>query len=467
MIILGSKAYSDLPATYDLRDVNGTNLMTSVKNQSGGTCWTFGTMGAMESNLKITGNWIANGESNNPNLAEYHLDWWNGFNQHNNDDTIPKTGGGLQVHQGGDYRVAAAYMTRGDGAVRDSDAQSYSTAPNRSSNTYHYYCPEHIEWFTDNNSLYNISTIKNILIERGALGTCVYYANGFFSAGTYYQPPSDANEPNHAITMAGWDDNKVTQATTNGAWLCKNSWGPGWNGNGYFWISYYDKYCGKHPEMGAVSFKNVKKQSYKNIYYHDYHGWRDTFSSNTALNIFYANDSEKLDAVSFYTATNNVDYLLKIFSSFKNGTLSNELISQTGTFEYTGFHNIELDNKLTLTNTQQFCIFLKLSHGGQAFDRTSEIPVLLYYNNPEPEFDFEKYLKNLGKSKKMATVVVSSANAGQSFYWNGAHWIDFTNINATANFCIKGLTVSIPEPFLFIIYNLLIIIWYRYGKIKF
>jgi C1A family cysteine protease len=418
------------PQTFDLRDYNGNNYVTAIKSQSGGTCWTHGTMACIESNLLMTGNWAEAGESGEPNLAEYHLDWWNGYNQYYNQDLDPpnNNGQGLEVHMGGDYRVSTAYLSRGDGAVRDIDGQSYDPAPAFSDTSFHYYYPRDVEWFEIGDNFENMDLIKSKIMENGVMATCMYYNSAYINSEfEHYQPASASQEPNHSVAIIGWDDNRVVEgAPGNGAWLCKNSWGAGWGLNGFFWISYYDKQACHNPEMGSVSFQNVVAKSFDTVYYYDYHGWRDTLTTATeAFNAFTAAKNEDIGAVSFFCAGNNVNFAVKVYDDFDGSNLQNVLSEKIGTIACCGFHTIDLPVLAEMTAGDDFYVYLYLSEGGIPYDRTSEVPVLL------------------GSSSR--TVVPSTANPGESYYNNAKGWVDFydyidpSGYLNTGNFCIKAL----------------------------
>lgn len=81
--------------------------------------------------------------------------------------------------------------------------------------------------------------IKQAIYDHGkvAVALCVNNAFGNWNSDEVFEKEYGCGiyEPaNHGVTLVGWDDNKGHV----GAFLLKNSWGPGWNGDGYIWISY-------------------------------------------------------------------------------------------------------------------------------------------------------------------------------------------------------------------------------------
>ncbi|MBN1968011.1 MAG: T9SS type A sorting domain-containing protein [Candidatus Delongbacteria bacterium] len=449
--------FADLPTNFDLRNVNGENYVTSVKSQQGGTCWTHATMAVMESNLLKSNDWLYTYE---PDLAEYHLDWWNGFNQNYNGDLENPTGTGLEVHMGGDYLVSAAYLARTNGAVANSSAQSFDNPPEYYDYDYDIYSPEHIEWYTMDDELNGIEEIKQAIIDYGAIGTCMFYNNAFIDWDyNHYQPATSNELPNHAVTIIGWDDERITQAPNAGAWLVKNSWGTGWGHDGYFWISYYDKWSCREPFMGAVSMRGKINYGFLNFQDsaigHDYHGWRDTLEDvSIAMNHFDQEDSPYIiggfswiDGYGIITATDNCEVTITTASDFE---FQNIIDNRTVLVPKRGFHYIETENMVGIMYMSDIYVKVELSNGGHAIDRTSDIPVLLG-----------------GVPGK--TIVESTADYNESFYFQNGEWLDLKEYDlgdytGSANFCIKiyaehevsieetiaenhGIISSYPNPF--------------------
>ena len=194
------------PASYDLRTYN---KVTPVKNQgSCGSCWAHGAYGSLESTLMPTETWDFN---------EWDLNVNHGFD--------------YASCQGGNNEMSAAYLARWSGPFSEGQ-----TTPVRKHLQDLIYIPPKASALDNNN-------IKSAIMNYGAISGSFYWNSGYLRSGGYYYPSGGSG--NHMITIVGWDDNHaVSGAPGNGAYLCKNSWGSTWNGDGYFWISYYDGIMG-------------------------------------------------------------------------------------------------------------------------------------------------------------------------------------------------------------------------------
>ena len=143
-----------------------------------------------------------------------------------------------------------------------------------------------------------------------------------------------------------------------------------------------------------------------------------------------ATEDEAITAVNFFTADDNVDYVVRIYDDFDGTTLSNQLDEVTGNLTYTGLHTVDLNDEIGIFSGDDFYVYLSLSSGGFPYDRTSDVPVLLG-----------------GDSR---VIVPSAANTGESYYKDEDAWSDFydyiddSGFENTGNICIKALAFHDP-----------------------
>lgn len=391
-------------AYYDLRTVS---KMTPVRDQGNeGACWAFATYGSMESCLLTAETWDFS-ENNLVNLSGFDL----GFSD------------------GGNIQMSIAYLARWNGPVLESQdpyprpGQSVNLTPSKHTQRV-YILPERTGYTAN-------SAIKQAILDYGAVFTVMRSQSGYLkesTGGYYYNGSADIN---HAVTIAGWDDNFsrnnfLIQPPGNGAFIIKNSWGTSWGKSGYFYISYYDT---KVAEYSAVVPRVEAVSNYARIYQYDPLGAVSWFGYGNqtcwGANMFTASAAESLRAVSFHTPIANSKVTIYIYTgctanSPRSGSLRT---TQSATLSHFGYHTVKLNTAVSLTSGQRFSVVIKFETPG--------------YNYPLP-FEYAQS----GYSSR------ASASPGQSFFSsNGSSWSDMTSYNSTANNCIKAFTgTGTPPP---------------------
>lgn len=344
----GIDSFGELPSNYDLRD---EGLVTSVKNQNGGTyadnCWAFAMYAALESYLlkyeniayDLSENHMKNAMYEN---GEYGVDW----------------------AKGGNHLMAFAYLLRGSGPVNEAQDPYNTSSIDPIAKTLSIlkyvtgfkYIPLKLNYL-DNNQL------KYAILTYGALYTSVD-SNHFKPNGTSYSNISSQNA--HAVAIVGWDDNYsasnfAVRPPGDGAWIIKNSWGSSSGQEGYYYVSYYDStFPGVTDQFAAIAISSVDNLSeYRSIYQYDPLGNSYEsigYNSNVAwfANQFTAVTANPLKAFGLYTFGSS-SYMVNITV---NGISK---LVQTGNLTGAGYHTVKLNSLVGLLKGDVFKITVKLN----------------------------------------------------------------------------------------------------------
>ncbi|MFC2060763.1 C1 family peptidase, partial [Chloroflexota bacterium] len=201
------------PATLDWRDKDGGDWTTSIKNQGQcGSCWAFGSIGAMESQINIA----ANEPTIDMDLSEQYLlscsgGSCNGWSLEGTLDFLRDTG----------TTDEAAFPYKADDKIPCGTATPFI---------------EGRKWKLDNWGWVSLGTptpdeIKAYLQERPLVTGFNVYEDFLYYSGGIYKHVTGKLLGGHAVSMVGWNDAEQY-------WICKNSWGTDWGENGWFRIEW-------------------------------------------------------------------------------------------------------------------------------------------------------------------------------------------------------------------------------------
>ena len=376
---LGANAASSvdsmLPGRFDLRTTKPPGV-TPVRNQYAcGSCWTFGTMGPIESNLLYK-------KKKTTNYSEEDLNLENGF------DNGPCTGG--------QYLMSAAYLTRWSGPVSERDrpyaywlAEGDITSPSPLDETTQAMPPspaihiQKVRFLTPSQQPMTEperNVLKRIVMNDGAVGVAFFFGDEFYNSSTNAFYNNQNTNTNHGVTLVGWDDNFPRTAFNNpppmdGAFIIKNSWGTKWGDEGYFYLSYFDK-----SFQSATQFLEPEpKSNYTRIYEYDPLGLVNTLGVNGASdpetgwmsNVFMASaNATKIKALGFYALVPNTQYTIQVRTEVTVGfgyadPVSGKLVGETsGTLVDAGYNTVKLPSVARVTANRPFSVVVRLHTPG-------------------------------------------------------------------------------------------------------
>ncbi|WP_327358315.1 C1 family peptidase [Streptomyces sp. NBC_01304] len=215
-----------VPGAYDLRDVDGQNYITPVRNQGNcGSCVAFGTLAAAEGTLRVA--------LKNPDLeidySEAHLFYCHARREGRNCDN--------------GWWVDRALEAIKNSGVVDENCYPYTGGDQNCSNLSDS-APSRLTYIENWRRYVTPASMKIWLAGEGPLIACfTVYEDFMYYGGGVYRHVWGERLGGHCVCVVGYDDE-------GGYWICKNSWGEDRGESGFYRIGYGE--VGIDAEMWTV-----------------------------------------------------------------------------------------------------------------------------------------------------------------------------------------------------------------------
>lgn len=353
---------NDFPMVYDMRD---SAWLTPVKTQSAGACWAYSVMGALESRLLMLGYGTLDLSDNN--LKHCH-------------QYVPERS------TNGNHWMATAYFARRAGPYLETE-DPYPGGTSGPEN-----CPDTLDaLFYVHQARYpppqNINAIKQTVLDVGAVWSLMYFHASYLNPTDHTYYFGGTNNVNHVGCVVGWNDT-LTTAGGNGAWIVRNTYGPTWADDGYYYISYSDSQFLKYNAYWPAVMEN---EEHTMIFQHDEIGgyWGAGGWNEIAYGLVKfdgpAWDME-ITKIGTFVLYAGCGVEIKIFTQFGD-SLSGLIGSrEEEVLELPGYYTFDLDSAIRIPAGQDF--YVQVKYNSNHPDLMYPVPVedtIAGYSLPEIE----------------------------------------------------------------------------------
>lgn len=322
---------NNLPISFDLRE---TNVLSPVKTQPNGGCWTSASNATLESWLRTSGY-------GNYNFSDINLQLFNGFTD--------------ERRTYGNHLMSTAYYTRQSGPIiknKDTDSIKFVKASVPHLVTDARFLPN------------NPNLIKQTIKKFGPVYSMMYFKREETDSITsiYY---TEKKNINHVVSLVGWNDTLSTKKG-RGVWITQNSLGPKYGDDGFFYIPFQDKNI---LNNNSVWTKWLPGKHNFDLYYLDTLGSYNGYGFDTTLCYglieYTAQNDGVLNKVATWIGEDSTSIKIEVYQSFNKDSkaLSDLLISEKNELcRFAGYYTFELSNPTHLLKGEDFYILIKYSH---------------------------------------------------------------------------------------------------------